>query len=108
MCPNEYINEMPDCPFSDNNLYYEEKHNEYDYIDNTYFNINNKTTYDEIVSLRDNLKSIRPKWMNTEEFINYENKRFKFYIEYLNIDNNFNNYNNLKTIGSKCCPLCRS
>ena len=46
--------------------------------------------------------------MNTEEFINYENKRFKHHINFEKVDKEWNEWNNKKIQGNGTCPLCRA
>ena len=57
----------------------------------------------------------REEWMNTEKFINYENKLFESeiesYIESEEIEKTekeWNKYNENKIRGNGICPLCRS
>ena len=49
----------------------DEKFIEYEELENTYFNYENKR-YEEIIQIRNELIETRPNWMNTEEFINWE------------------------------------
>ena len=46
--------------------------------------------------------------MNTEIFINYENKNFRYLTEYVKLEKEWDNYNEIKTKGNKSCPLCRA
>ncbi len=106
MCSNSYINTMPDFPINEDDNDYEEKWKLYEYYDDKYFNIE-KYSLDELINIRNGLILERPEWMNTDEFIKYENERFKFHKDFIDIDNKWNIYNENKIIGSKCCPICR-
>lgn len=83
------------------------KYNEYlDYSDE-HFDIENKT-YEELIVIRDALISERPEWMNTEEMLKYENDHLKYHTECVRCENEYGDYQESKTVGSKCCPLCRA
>ena len=87
-------------------IYDDEKFDEYDIFEDRHFNIEEKT-YDELITIRNNLISERPEWMNAEEFINYENALFRYYKECQKADEEWEQYNQTKTKGNSKCPLCR-
>ena len=95
---------LPDWPYDDDDD--EAKQDEYNVYEDEKFNIEEKT-YDELITIRNNLISERPEWMNTEEFINYENAKFKYYTEYQKAEEEWEKYNETKTKGNNKCPLCR-
>lgn len=103
--------ECPDWPYELNdeldNDHERIKYNEYCEHDDKYFDIE-KYSYDELIIIRNNLIPKRPVWMNTEEFINYENERFIYHTEFKKIEKNWDNYNNTKIKGNGKCPLCRA
>ncbi len=71
--------------------------------------INNKTkTLEELLKMRDSLISERPKWMNTDYFIEFENKVIKYYRETAIADINEEEYRTKMVVGNKCCPFCRA
>ena len=63
-------------------------------------------SYDEKITIRNKLMSTRPEWMNTEEFITFENKHLKYITEFFKKVNGFDDYNKKAEEGS-FCPLCR-
>ena len=69
-------------------------------------------SYDELVALRDSLilakVEERLDWMNTEEFITYENLFFCYKIETKKMDKKWKKFNKSKTKGNGLCPLCRA
>jgi hypothetical protein len=67
---------------------------------------NEKATYDEQIEIRNNLISTRPEWMNTEEFIHFENKHLKYIYELLAKINSVDDYKTQSTNGI-FCPLCK-
>ena len=79
------------------------------YNDFTYEHLlnSNNETYDEMITIRNSLISARPQWMNTDEFIDYENHILKYYNEYNIIDKTWKKYNDNKSKGNQTCPLCR-
>ena len=98
-------------------MIWDDKEAEYSDFTNKYFNeyrkpeLKNKS-YDELIALRDSLilqkVEERLDWMNTEEFINYENERFCYEIVLKKIEKKWKKFNNKKTVGNGLCPLCRS
>jgi len=108
-----YINNIiePDWPFQIDDDEYDEnneelfKYQEYIDFDNDHFDKNK--TYNELISIRDNLMLKRPEWMNTDIFINYENLMFKYHTEYKKIYENWEIFNENKIIGKKWCPFCK-
>jgi hypothetical protein len=83
------------------------KYDEYLEYEDTYFDIE-IYNYDELIIIRDDLIPHRPEWMNTEIFINYENKNFRWHTEFVKLDREWNNYDDNKIKGNSSCPLCRS
>lgn len=107
---NEVKLYLPDWPYESNELEEDDieilKYEEY--LDFEMDNFNYETnTYDELLEIRDNLISKRPEWMNTSEFIKYENHTFTFYSENVRINNEWNNFMESKVVGDKCCPVCK-
>ena len=98
-------------------MIWDDKEAEYSEFTNMYFNefhkpeLKNKT-YDELIALRDSLISEKVEerldWMNTEEFINYENELICYNILRKKIDKKWRRFNNKKTIGNGLCPICRA
>ena len=67
---------------------------------------NEISSYDEKITNRNNLMSTRPEWMNTEIFINFENKHLKYITDFFKKVNDFDDYNK-KAKDGDFCPLCR-
>ena len=98
-------------------MIWDDKEGEYSDFTNEYFNefykpeLKNKS-YDEFVALRDQLilekVEERLDWMNTEEFINYENDLFWYNIARKKIEKKWQKFNNKKIIGNGLCPMCRA
>ena len=65
-------------------------------------------TYEEMGINRNSSINHRSDWMNTEEFINYENVSFKYHIECDKLDKEWEKYDASKTRGNSKCPLCRA
>ena len=107
----EMDNKFPDWPVNESEEYNEddenEKQEEYDFFEDIYFNYKKKT-YEELIKFRNGLMSDRLDWMNTEQFINYENKRFRHHINFEKVDKEWNEWNNKKIQGNGTCPLCRA
>lgn len=96
---NIYYN-FPDFPFNEDEYdNYEDMNKQYEYFEFKYFDIQNNT-YEELINIRNSIICLRPEWMNTEQFIEYENKMFKWHKMCLEYEKN-------KIVGSKHCPLCR-
>ena len=53
------------------------KYNEYAEFSDIHFNLS--LTYDELITVRNGLIPNRPRWMNQEVFINYENAIFLYH-----------------------------
>ena len=104
--------EMPDWPFyecddyNEDDCFEDEKQEEYDNFD-IHYNFE-ENTYDELIEIRNGLISERPDWMNTEKFINYENKLFMYHTEFAKVDKKWNEWNEKKIKGNGICPLCRA
>jgi hypothetical protein len=84
----------------------DDKELEYSGFRDEYLHYKNKS-YDELVVIRDNLMFERPEWMNTEEFINYENSLFLYEIEFREINKKWKEFNKTKVKGNGLCPICR-
>jgi hypothetical protein len=111
---NEPFN--PEWPYamqkdSDGEIDYEndEKLTEYEELENIYYNNYKNKTYYEIIKIRDELIETRPSWMNTEEFITWENQHMRHWIYVTKKDINEEEYHKSKqtNINNRCCPLCR-
>jgi len=99
--------EYPDWPYELNEDDSEEmKYDEYIEFETKYFDIE-KNSYNELITIRNNLITERPHWMNTEKFINYENISFRYHTEFVKLDKEWEEYNKNKTKGNGTCPLCR-
>ena len=97
----EMTDVSPDWPYEINDDLEKIKQMEYDEFEAMYFNIK-ENSYDELVTIRNNLISERSEWMNSDAFINYENGMFKYFSEFVK------EYNENKTKGNSSCPLCRA
>jgi ribosomal protein L37AE/L43A len=107
---NEMNHEQPIFPYeTDDNEMEDEntKQDEYYSFEDLHFDYKTKT-YDELMIIRDTLITSRPEWMNTQEFINYENENIKYQIKILNVEKEWDNWNENKIRGNRCCPLCRA
>ena len=95
-------------------MIWDDKEGEYSDFTNKYFykQEHENMSYDELVALRDSLISAnieeRLDWMNTEEFINYENDLFWYNIACKKIEKKWKKFNNKKTKGNGLCPICRA
>ena len=85
----------------------DDKEFEYSDFRNEYLNYENQS-YDELVAIRDSLISERVDWMNTEEFIDYENSVFFYQIVKKKIEKKWKKFNKTKTVGNGLCPMCRA
>jgi hypothetical protein len=74
-----------------------------------YNNIDYENSLEDILQKRDKLKLNRPKWMNHELFIDYENGYIQDCIEITKIEKEFDEWidNKQKNIRNKSCPFCR-
>jgi len=102
--------ESPDWPYEfndDDNDPERIKYEEYCDFENLHFDIETKN-YDELIEIRNSLISQRPEWMNSSEFINYENTSFRYHTECIKLDREWEEYNETKTKGNSICPLCRA
>ena len=106
----EMTDEAPVWPYENNddedNEDDDKKQEEYYYSQDTHFNYE-ENTYDELIEIRNNLIAFRPEWMNTEEFINYENDCFSYHTKIAQVEREWEKYNENKTKGNGTCPLCR-
>lgn len=101
----EMSEERPVWPYKDNETDDNLKRDEHEYFEDTYFNYE-ENTCDQIIEIRNNLIPERPEWMNTEEFIHYENVCFRYHIKMTNAEKEWEEYNESKTKGDGICPLC--
>jgi len=85
----------------------DDKELEYSDFRNEYLNYENQS-YDELVAIRDSLIAERLDWMNTEEFIDYENSVFFYQIVKKKIEKKWKKFNKTKTVGNGLCPICRA
>ena len=106
---NEIVDELlPEWPYDIEDEGWEgnEKCKEYEKFVDIHFLIEEKT-YDELITIRNNLISERPEWMNAEEIIIYENANFRYHTECQKADEDWRKYNETKNKGNSKCPLCR-
>jgi hypothetical protein len=101
--------ECPDWPFTDED---DDEENDKRYEEHSKFeedNFNTElNTFEELITIRDTLISKRPEWMNTEEFINYENELFRYHKELQKAKKDWEQYNETKIKCHSKCPLCRN
>ena len=110
--PCIYNLNLPDWTYEahldeDGDVMENEKQNEHDIFLGTKMNYeyeDDERPYEELIALRNSLMCDRPKWMNIQEIINYENELFRTCSEYRIKENN---YLASRTIGNQRCPLCR-
>ena len=90
----------------------DEKFIKYSEFFNKYFNFNfydeRIENYEYLLKIRDKLIPKREDWMNTEIFLNYENKRFKEYFESEKAEKEWEKYYESKIRCNETCPFCRS
>jgi hypothetical protein len=104
----EVMKEKPSWPFQINKK--DNSDPEYiktqEYKDFFIKNFNNeRLTYEEKIEIRNNLFTTRPEWMNTEQFITFENSYFKYISELFKKVNGLDDYKKAKE--TSFCPLCR-
>ena len=101
--------EGPDWPFvldDDNDNDPERiKYDEYQEFHTQWFTIDN---YEKLIRIRNNLLSIRPDWMNTDTFLQYENEQLYYHSECDKAEKAWDEYNDNKFRGNKCCPFCET
>jgi hypothetical protein len=108
--------ECPDWPFEfnddDDNDPERIKLNEYSEYEGIYNAIltasYDENSYDELIKIRNKQFLKRPAWMNTEEFIQYENESIRYHVNVLKSERDWEIYNEGKTRGNGICPLCRA
>jgi len=101
--------EGPDWPFilDDNENDPERiKYDEYQEFHTQWFDMDN--SYKKLIQIRNNLLSIRPDWMNTDTFIEYENEELYYLSECRIAEKAWNEYNDNKFKGNGCCPFCET
>lgn len=90
----------------------EEKLTKYYEFKDKYFNFDfDNKKIEELLKIRDDSMLEREEWMNTEIFIDYENKRFEYDIESDKADKaaiEWEKYNENKIRGNEICPFCRN
>jgi hypothetical protein len=71
-------------------------------------NDNGDRTIIDLLSIRNSLMTERPDWMNTNEFIEFENEWIAHLRECGIAETAETNYRNtMITTSNRCCPLCR-
>jgi hypothetical protein len=102
---NELTCECPVWPYKNDEMPIEKFYE----FEDKHFNYE-KNTYDELIEIRDRIKSERPDWLNAEEIINYENQLFRFYENIVKIEKNKkkNKENYRKIKYNNYCPLCKT
>jgi len=108
--------ECPDWPFEfnddDDNDPERIKLNEYSEYEGIYNAIltasYDENSYDELIKIRNKQFLKRPAWMNTEEFIQYENESIRYHVNVLKSERDWEIYNEGKIRGNGLCPLCRA
>jgi len=82
----------------------DENHREYKAFRSTW--LDKKNSYVKLIQIRNNLKSIRPDWMETESFLKYENELLLFEADCAKLEKAWKEYQENIDI-HKICPLCR-
>lgn len=100
----EIYDEQPIFPYENDDD--DSKQEEYFDFEDLHFNY--ERNYEELIIIRNELITRRPEWMNTQDFINYENENIKYQIKQLNVEKEYDKWNETKTIGNRKCPLCRA
>ena len=80
------------------------KTQEYQKYIGEYLNIQT-TVYDELITIRNDLMSTRPQWMNSEIFIQFENTYFKYVTDLFKSVKGTVDFKKMSTEGASC-PLC--
>lgn len=89
--------EGPDWPFVvDDNEEERIKYDEYQEFHTQWFTMDN---YEKL---------IRPDWMNTDTFLQYENEQLYYHSECDKAEKAWDEYNDNKFRGNKCCPFCET
>ena len=65
-------------------------------------------TFKKYNTARNKLKAVRPDYMNTKKFIDYENNLYHYRLGRKNAQDKWFEWEQTKIIGSKKCPFCRS
>ena len=94
--------EGPDWPFELDDI----KYDEYQEFHTQWFDMEN--SYETLIVIRNNLLSIRPDWMNTDTFIEYENEEVYYHSECVKAEKAWDEYNYNKFKGNGCCPFCET
>jgi len=81
----------------------DENHREYKAFRSTW--LDKKNSYVKLIQIRNNLKSIRPDWMETESFLKYENELLLFEADCAKLEKAWKEYQENIDI-HKICPLC--
>lgn len=106
----------PDWPFEfndhDDNDPERIKYDEYSNYEGIYSDIltgsYDENIYDELIKIRNKQFLKRQAWMNTEEFIQYENEYIRYHVNVLKAERDWEIYNEGKIRGNGLCPLCRA
>ena len=87
----------------------DDKFVEYEKLERDYYNNYMNKPYEEVIKIRDELVETRPCWMNSEEFINWENQHINYWTYRINkdIEEETHSKSRQDNIKNKCCPLCR-
>jgi hypothetical protein len=91
--------EGPDWQLSD------EKYEEYEEFNKKWFTFDD---YDTLIDIRNKVMYIRPDWMNTISFIEYENEELYYHSECVKAEKAWEEYNDNKFKGNGCCPFCET
>jgi hypothetical protein len=84
----------------------DEKYEEYEAFHTQWFNLDN--SYEKLIQIRNNLLSIRPDWMNTISFIEYENEKLYYHCECVKAEKAWDDYTEHKFKGNGMCPFCET
>ncbi len=79
-----------------------QKMEEYELFEDKYLNYDK--SYEELINIRNSLIINRPDWMNTENFIDWENRNIQYFISAYKFDNL---EDNKKANANPKCPYCR-
>uniref|UniRef100_A0A6C0HZE9 RING-type domain-containing protein n=1 Tax=viral metagenome TaxID=1070528 RepID=A0A6C0HZE9_9ZZZZ len=87
----------PEWPLTDKH------HDKYEAFRETW--LDKKNSYVKLIKIRNNLKSIRPDWMETETFLKYKNELLLFEADCAKLEKAWKEYQENIDI-HKICPLC--
>jgi len=98
--------EGPDWPFVLDENDERIKYDEYQEFHTQWFDMEN--SYETLIEIRNNLLSIRPDWMNTDTFLQYEKEELYYHCECVKAEKAWNEYNDNKFKGNGSCPFCET